>query len=279
MIAPTKCSRCGYPTRGLPTSICPECGADTRVVGTKRLWQLRHVLVAIACGVYVVGALALTELLRWLLAGAVVAGETHERAVVLLDQPHSGLYREVKMEFNVSSRCWPGRTVPENRWSTVRVRFYDAQENPVIDRVIDMSGGFPDGHRGDGELGERMIAEACRGVLNLEDPRFQAELNAVLGIVTSANVGLSGLRNPRPIAAPGDIRTPWSRSRWSSVSEVTPAFDVSSFGDARVCYSIRFEPIGYVWSSYYLCMFVLWCCAGVVAGRWWVRRVADLRST
>ncbi len=28
------CGRCGYDARGLPTPICPECGADLRVVGT-----------------------------------------------------------------------------------------------------------------------------------------------------------------------------------------------------------------------------------------------------
>ncbi len=31
-----RCGSCGYPTRGLPTSICPECGRDLNVVGTRR---------------------------------------------------------------------------------------------------------------------------------------------------------------------------------------------------------------------------------------------------
>lgn len=31
------CGRCGYSLRGLPAgTVCPECGADTRVVGTRR---------------------------------------------------------------------------------------------------------------------------------------------------------------------------------------------------------------------------------------------------
>jgi hypothetical protein len=31
-----RCGHCGYPIRGLPTSICPECGADRNVVGVRR---------------------------------------------------------------------------------------------------------------------------------------------------------------------------------------------------------------------------------------------------
>jgi ribosomal protein L34E len=31
-----RCGSCGYRTRGLPTSICPECGQDLNVVGTRR---------------------------------------------------------------------------------------------------------------------------------------------------------------------------------------------------------------------------------------------------
>jgi hypothetical protein len=30
------CGRCGYSLRGLPTPVCPECGADSLVVGTRR---------------------------------------------------------------------------------------------------------------------------------------------------------------------------------------------------------------------------------------------------
>lgn len=31
-----QCSVCGYPARGLPTSICPECGSDLLKVGYRR---------------------------------------------------------------------------------------------------------------------------------------------------------------------------------------------------------------------------------------------------
>lgn len=30
-----RCARCGYPIRGLPHRICPECGGDLRRVGVE----------------------------------------------------------------------------------------------------------------------------------------------------------------------------------------------------------------------------------------------------
>ena len=30
------CGRCGYSLRGLPGTVCPECGSDTRIVGRRR---------------------------------------------------------------------------------------------------------------------------------------------------------------------------------------------------------------------------------------------------
>lgn len=30
----SRCGRCGYPTRGLSSFFCPECGSDRREVGT-----------------------------------------------------------------------------------------------------------------------------------------------------------------------------------------------------------------------------------------------------
>jgi hypothetical protein len=30
------CGRCGYSLHGLPSAVCPECGSDTRAVGTRR---------------------------------------------------------------------------------------------------------------------------------------------------------------------------------------------------------------------------------------------------
>ncbi len=43
------CGRCGYDVRGLPTPVCPECGADLRVVGTvdpsRRAWKSRWTFI------------------------------------------------------------------------------------------------------------------------------------------------------------------------------------------------------------------------------------------
>lgn len=38
-----RCGRCGYRTQGLPTTICPECGSDLRIVGLRLpTWWNRH---------------------------------------------------------------------------------------------------------------------------------------------------------------------------------------------------------------------------------------------
>ena len=42
--APILCGRCGYNVRGLPSDVCPECGGDLAVVGTRagnRTWTRR----------------------------------------------------------------------------------------------------------------------------------------------------------------------------------------------------------------------------------------------
>jgi hypothetical protein len=43
------CGGCGYILRGLPTSICPECGADTRVVGSRRSLGMKSSVAIAAC--------------------------------------------------------------------------------------------------------------------------------------------------------------------------------------------------------------------------------------
>ena len=36
------CGRCGYDVRGLPTTICPECGGDLERFGRVRQEHVRH---------------------------------------------------------------------------------------------------------------------------------------------------------------------------------------------------------------------------------------------
>lgn len=47
----SRCGRCGYPTIGLPTAICPECGTDTsRQPKFRRHWRHLFLLWAVAVG-------------------------------------------------------------------------------------------------------------------------------------------------------------------------------------------------------------------------------------
>lgn len=49
------CGRCGYSLRGLPAgTVCPECGAETRVVGTRRPVRRWWGGTWLACGMWVV---------------------------------------------------------------------------------------------------------------------------------------------------------------------------------------------------------------------------------
>ncbi len=47
------CGQCGYSLQGLPGDICPECGADTRIVGKRRPRRRIARNVWIACATWV----------------------------------------------------------------------------------------------------------------------------------------------------------------------------------------------------------------------------------
>jgi hypothetical protein len=62
------CGRCGYSLQGLPGTICPECGADTSIVGTR---QPRRRLGGawIACTLWIVLLLELNSLFQFEIEG------------------------------------------------------------------------------------------------------------------------------------------------------------------------------------------------------------------
>jgi hypothetical protein len=47
------CAHCGYSLRGLPSTICPECGSDTAVVGVRRPGRNSSTGRWILCGVWI----------------------------------------------------------------------------------------------------------------------------------------------------------------------------------------------------------------------------------
>jgi membrane-associated phospholipid phosphatase len=65
------CGRCGYSLQGLPGTICPECGADTSIVGTRR--SLRRLGGAwIACTLWIVLLLMLNSLFKFEIEGYIL---------------------------------------------------------------------------------------------------------------------------------------------------------------------------------------------------------------
>ena len=69
------CGRCGYDVRGLPTTVCPECGGDLREVGTRRSGGRRE------AAAWLVSALGLAGIVT-IYGGTLVYGLMPERRVV-----------------------------------------------------------------------------------------------------------------------------------------------------------------------------------------------------
>ena len=59
------CGRCGYSLRGLPTTICPECGANTAIVGTRRPSRNPGSGRWFACALWIVLLLIFNSNFRW----------------------------------------------------------------------------------------------------------------------------------------------------------------------------------------------------------------------
>lgn len=59
------CGQCGYSLRGLPTTICPECGSDTAVVGTRRPSRNPGAARWIACALWIALLLIFNSNFRW----------------------------------------------------------------------------------------------------------------------------------------------------------------------------------------------------------------------
>jgi hypothetical protein len=59
------CAHCGYSLRGLPSTICPECGSDTAVVGVRRPSRNPGAGRWIACALWIAVLLIFNRNFRW----------------------------------------------------------------------------------------------------------------------------------------------------------------------------------------------------------------------
>jgi hypothetical protein len=72
------CARCGYSLQGLPSgTICPECGADTSIVGTRRP-RRRLGSAWIACTLWIVLLLTLNSFFKFEIDGYIHRLVWHE---------------------------------------------------------------------------------------------------------------------------------------------------------------------------------------------------------
>jgi hypothetical protein len=65
------CGRCGYSLHGLPGTICPECGADTSIVGTRQP-RRRQEGTWIACALWILLLLTLNSHFRFEIDGYIL---------------------------------------------------------------------------------------------------------------------------------------------------------------------------------------------------------------
>ena len=59
------CGHCGYSLRGLPSTICPECGSDTAVVGVRQPSRNPDAGRWIACALWIALLLIFNRNFRW----------------------------------------------------------------------------------------------------------------------------------------------------------------------------------------------------------------------
>jgi hypothetical protein len=62
---PGVCGHCGYSLRGLPSTVCPECGSDTAVVGVRRPSHNRGSGRWILCALWIVLVLVFNSNFDW----------------------------------------------------------------------------------------------------------------------------------------------------------------------------------------------------------------------
>src|SRR5947207_11875152 len=63
------CGRCGYSLRGLPGATCPECGADTARVGTRRARRRFSRGTWLACAMWIALLLGVNSVWRFEIEG------------------------------------------------------------------------------------------------------------------------------------------------------------------------------------------------------------------
>lgn len=103
------CSKCGYPTRGISELICPECGADLRIVGTvmsgKRGRMVKGCLMPILFTILV----AVFSLALYMYLGRNVLTVYNDHNITLQFQPESKQYDEIKLWMDATSTTRAGQ--------------------------------------------------------------------------------------------------------------------------------------------------------------------------
>ena len=211
------CGRCGYFVTGLSGTVCPECGSDLRTVGVVAPGDARHAPTRLQLAIFAL-LLPVPIIVGWHVVRPALPKRFIQWAVITLEQPNSGAYRQVRVEgwghrwgiFRPSVIPLTDVEIRLARQAEHDLYYFIDVGNPVgTRRTVDYGDGrvyrAPLVHHADAVTGSALLDWAARDAgLDRDDPRLHGEMRS-LHTLLRAGMARGGFV---PIAGPN----------WSAVS-------------------------------------------------------------
>lgn len=217
------CGHCGYFVTGLSGAVCPECGSDLRAVGIVAPGDARQAPKWIILAIFAL-VLPLPVILGWRIIRPALPLVFHQNAVVTLEHPVSGAYRQIRIDARGRRRDHRGADFDRSpiRLTEIDLRlrrhegydlhYYIDLRNatpPSATVRVDLGGGrtyvAPYVHRAQDVTAPALLEWLKRdSAMPTDDPKLQAEMRRLADMLHAA------MTNGRlsPVAGPS----------WSSVS-------------------------------------------------------------
>ena len=234
------CGKCGYNVHGLPTSVCPECGADLDIVGRvqRRTLKQRRVQRAIWFAVLIPVA-AIVAMFG--LECTVIPGIVEEQAFVILDAPKSGAYRRATVRFYSRNWYFPGTHAANAPWQSCEVRIENGDSHSISVNPRDKTFRMVNGGQQQASatallrwLAESGVDTSASGVSD--------EAQVIEELISKANAPNGPFaKKGRRVMASGGTRSSWGHSKYSAAPLVSSGIDASAFADARATYESRMD--------------------------------------